>query len=126
MHKGVLLVAVHFITLACVLYTIGVWAERFQRKLKWWHNIFFWAGFVADTTGTTAMVIIAGSFFKSTFHGITGLSAILLMLFHAIWATIVLLRKDEKMILNFHRFSIIVWIIWLIPMLSGIILGAKF
>ncbi|MCX6244865.1 MAG: HsmA family protein [Bacteroidetes bacterium] len=121
-----LLVAVHFITLACVLYTIGVWAERIRRKLKWWHTIFFWAGFISDTTGTTAMGIMAGSFFRSTFHGITGLSAILLMLFHAIWATIVLVRKDEKMILNFHRFSIIVWIIWLIPMVSGIILGAKF
>ena len=126
MHKGVLLIAVHFITLACVLYTIGVWAERIQRKLKWWHTILFWAGFASDTTGTTAMGIIAGSFFRSTFHGITGLSAILLMLFHALWATIVLVRKDETMILNFHRFSIIVWIIWLIPMLSGIILGAKF
>ncbi len=125
MHNDILLVAVHFITLACVLYTIGVWAERIQRRLKWWHTIFFWAGFASDTTGTTAMGILAGSFFRSTFHGITGLSAILLMLFHAIWATIVLIRKDEALINNFHRFSIMVWIIWLIPMLSGIILGAK-
>ena len=36
------------------------------------------------------------------------LLAILLMLFHAIWATIVLVKKNEKMIINFHKFSIFV------------------
>jgi uncharacterized repeat protein (TIGR03987 family) len=46
-------------------------------------------------------------------------------LFHAIWATIVLARKNEKMILNFHKFSILVWAIWLIPMISGAIFGAS-
>ena len=54
----------------------------------------------------------------------TGKVAILIMLFHAIWATWVLIKKDEKLILSFHKFSVIVWIIWMIPMLSGMILGA--
>jgi hypothetical protein len=39
------------------------------------------------------------------------LLAILLMLFHAIWAAIVLVKKNEKMIINFHKFSIFVWVI---------------
>lgn len=51
-------------------------------------------------------------------HGLSGVLAILLMFVHAIWATIVLVRKDEKMILNFHKFSIFVWLIWLIPYFS--------
>jgi uncharacterized repeat protein (TIGR03987 family) len=51
-------------------------------------------------------------------HGISGLAAILLMLVHAVWAFIVLLRKDEKMINNFHKFSLVVWFIWLIPYFS--------
>ena len=51
-------------------------------------------------------------------HGFSGVLAIVLMFIHAIWATVVLVRKDEKMIANFHKFSIAVWLIWLIPYLS--------
>jgi uncharacterized repeat protein (TIGR03987 family) len=125
MHSTTLIYAIVFISLACLLYTIGVWAERIQRRLKWWHFYFFGAGFVCDTIGTSEMSIISGSLFKLNFHGITGNTAILLMLFHAIWAFVVLLKKNEKMILKFHRFSIMVWIIWLIPMISGMIFGAS-
>jgi len=120
-----LLLSILFINLAMVLYSIGVWAERIQRKLKWWHLWFFWSGLVSDTIGTSAMFIIAGSFWQPTFHGFTGKAAILIMLFHAVWATVVLARKQENMILNFHKFSLVVWIIWMIPMLSGMILGAS-
>jgi uncharacterized repeat protein (TIGR03987 family) len=55
------------------------------------------------------------------FHGLTGLLAIVLMFIHAVWATVVLLRKDEKMIQNFHKFSVIVWFIWLIPYFSPMV-----
>lgn len=116
--------AILFINLACLLYTIGVWAEKLQHKLKWWHTAFFWSGLICDTIGTTAMSLLSGSLFKLTFHGITGNIAILLMLFHAVWATIVLLKNKERLILNFHRFSVLVWIIWLIPMVSGMVFGA--
>ncbi|MFH1160901.1 MAG: HsmA family protein [bacterium] len=120
-----LLFSIIFINLAMAFYSIGVWAERFQRKLKGWQAIFFWTGFICDTIGTTAMTLLAGTLFKFTFHGLTGLAAILIMLFHAIWATVVLVQKNEKLILTFHRFSVVVWIIWMIPMLSGMILGAS-
>ena len=119
----VLLAAIIFINLALVLYTVGVWAERLQRRLKWWHLIFFWSGLAADTIGTTAMSILSGSLFEASFHGITGNTAIALMFLHAVWATVVLMRKNEKMILNFHRFSVIVWAIWLIPMITGGVFG---
>lgn len=122
--SSTLVIAIVFINLALVLYTVGVWAERIQRRLKWWHLVFFWGGLIADTTGTTAMSVLSGSLFKATFHGITGNAAILLMLFHAVWATIVLIRRNEKQIMNFHKFSIFVWIIWLIPMISGMVFGA--
>jgi len=35
-------------------------------------------------------------------HGITGVIAIVLMFIHALWALIVLVKKDEKAILNFQ------------------------
>lgn len=118
-----LIFAIVFINLALVLYTVGVWAERLQSRLKWWHLIFFWTGLVADTIGTTAMSMISGSLFEASFHGITGNTAIALMFLHAVWATVVLVRKNERMILRFHKFSLIVWLIWLIPMVTGGIFG---
>lgn len=119
-----LIYAVVFINLALVLYTVGVWAEKLQKRLKVWHVVVFWGGLICDTIGTGAMGSIAGGMFQFNFHGITGMTAILLMLFHATWATIVMVKNDEKMKVGFHKFSIVVWVIWLIPMLSGMIFGA--
>lgn len=118
-----LIAAIVFINLAALFYTIGVWSEKLQGKLKWWHAIVFWLGFTCDTIGTTAMSLLVGSLFQFNFHGITGLSAVLLMLFHASWATLVLIQRNKRMIIKFHKFSIIVWIIWLIPMITGIVFG---
>jgi len=56
-------------------------------------------------------------------HGITGLIAIILMLIHAAWAFVVLIKKDEKAINNFHKFSLGVWVIWLIPYFSPMFFG---
>lgn len=118
-----LVYAIISITSALIFYTIGVWSERIQRELKRWHLFVFYLGLIFDTLGTTLMSKIAVGGFQLNFHGITGLLAIILMLFHAIWATIVLINNDKKTKATFHRFSIIVWMIWLIPFISGAILG---
>lgn len=115
--------AVIFINLAFVFYTIGVWSEKKQGILKFWHVIIFLIGLLFDTLGTTFMGRISGSMFSVSFHGITGLSALLLMIFHVLWAITVLLRNNEKMKSEFHRFSVVVWFIWMIPFLSGAIMG---
>jgi uncharacterized repeat protein (TIGR03987 family) len=108
------------INLALLFYSIGVWSERIQGRLKTWHTVFFWLGLVCDTIGTGIMFDYAGGM-KFDIHGISGVLAIALMFIHAIWATVVLVRKDEKMILNFHKFSIFVWLVWLIPYFSPMI-----
>ena len=106
-----------FINLALLFYTIGVWSERIQGRLKVWHTVLFWFGLVCDTLGTGMMFDYVGGM-SFDIHGLSGMLAIVLMLIHAVWATIVLVKKDEKMIVNFHRFSIFVWLIWLIPYFS--------
>jgi uncharacterized repeat protein (TIGR03987 family) len=58
-------------------------------------------------------------------HGITGAVAIVLMVVHAVWATAVLARKDEKAMRSFHKFSILVWAIWLVPFVLGMMMGMK-
>lgn len=114
--------AVIIINLALLFYSIGVWSERIAGRLKPWHLGFFWLGLVFDTWGTGMMFEYAGGL-TFDIHGLTGLAAILLMLIHAVWATAVLVRKNETMILRFHRFSVFVWLIWLVPYLSPMFMG---
>jgi uncharacterized repeat protein (TIGR03987 family) len=125
----ILVFATTTITLALVFYTFGVWGERKANTLKKWHVATFWMGLVCDTTGTLTMERIAKSgvvsisTIASTIHGITGILAIALMVFHAIWATTVLVKSDDEKKQNFHRFSVIVWTIWLIPYFIGMFIG---
>lgn len=105
---------------ALLLYTVGVWAERIQGRLKIWHLVLFCLGLICDSLGTGMMFEYAGGMMFDL-HGITGLLAIVLMMIHVVWALIVLIRKDEEMIKKFHKFSIIVWVLWLIPYFSPMI-----
>jgi uncharacterized repeat protein (TIGR03987 family) len=123
--------AVIAITLALVFYTIGVWAEHKAKVLRPWHLAFFWLGLCMDTAGTMMMSRIAqnaaggisGMGGLSGAHGITGLVAIVLMMIHAVWASVVLARRDEHAMHTFHRFSVEVWVIWLVPFVLGMIMG---
>jgi len=114
------------ITLALIFYSLGVWSERISKYLKSWHVAAFWTGFMFDLTGTYAMHLLANGRFDITKpHTFTGQIALILMLLHAVWATHVIFRKDERMKMKFHKFSIFVWIIWLIPYLGGMYLGMR-
>ena len=124
MDIKILLFSTIAITLALVFYSIGVWSERFAKILKPKHLAFFWAGFAFDTTGTTLMTTLATTVTNGNFlniHAITGILAIVLMLLHAIWATITLISGNEQRLRSFHRFSLAVWLIWLIPYCIGFI-----
>lgn len=127
--NGMLIFAIITITLALLFYTIGVFGERKSKTLNKKHVIIFWLGLVCDTTGTLAMSQIAKSGIESIgstsqmIHGVTGFLAIVLMLFHAVWATFVLYKNDEVQKAKFHKFSIIVWLVWLVPYIVGMIIG---
>ncbi|PKQ16407.1 MAG: TIGR03987 family protein [Actinobacteria bacterium HGW-Actinobacteria-7] len=107
------------ITLALVFYSVGVWSERIAGRLKPWHLGFFYLGLACDTVGTGMMFSFAKGMTFDV-HGITGVLAIVLMLVHAVWATVVLVRRDENWITRFHTFSIVVWVVWLVPYCSPI------
>ncbi|CEQ21489.1 HsmA family protein [Paraclostridium sordellii] len=124
-----LIVAIITITLALVFYTVGVFSERKAKKLKKIHVVIFYLGLICDTTGTFLMSQISKSgninisSTAQTIHGVTGTIAILLMLFHAVWATWVIYKNDEEKQLVFHKFSIVVWFLWLIPYIIGAMIG---
>jgi uncharacterized repeat protein (TIGR03987 family) len=119
-----MLASVVLITLALVFYSIGVWSEHLAGRLKGWHLVFFWLGLICDTTGTGLMFEMANAQPFSV-HGLTGIVAIVLMFIHAVWASVVLARKDERLIVNFHKFSIVVWLIWLIPYFNGFFVSMR-
>jgi len=119
--------SITLITLALIFYSLGVWAERISRFLKLWHVIAFWTGFIFDVSGTWAMPIIAKNTFDLTNpHTLTGQIALWLMLAHAIWASVVVKRGDKKELINFNKYSVVVWLFWLIPYISGLYMGMKF
>jgi uncharacterized repeat protein (TIGR03987 family) len=112
------------ITLALIFYSLGIWSERFVRYLKPWHVVAFWAGFLFDISGTYAMHLLATKPFNLLdSHTLTGQVAIWLMLIHAVWATWVVKQGSENARRGFHKYSLFVWLIWLIPYFGGIYLG---
>jgi len=119
-----------FINFAFILYTVGVWSEKIQGKLTQGHLIFFWLGIICDFLGTSAMEemskghVINSSLYQyvpisDSFHSLTGVLALLLMLLHSCWATVIIMKHKEIWTLKFHRYSVIVWLIWLLPFVSG-------
>jgi uncharacterized repeat protein (TIGR03987 family) len=121
----VIVYAVVLITAALVFYSVGVWSERIQRILRWWHVGFFVAGLSCDLAGTVAMSRITGFQPRNpTLIAVmesSGLVALILMGIHLAWAVAVLLRGSAQAKRTFHRFSLVVWSIWLIPYLTGAI-----
>jgi uncharacterized repeat protein (TIGR03987 family) len=119
-----MIVSATLITLALVFYSLGVWAERISRYLKKWHIGAFWTGFLFDIAGTWGMHLIArGPFNLLDAHTLSGQVALWLMLCHAVWATYVAHRGSERAKAGFHRYSMFVWCAWLVPYVSGVIMG---
>jgi hypothetical protein len=46
-----------------------------------------------------------------------------LLFFHALWATLVHARKNPAPKAKFHRYSLVVWAVWLLPYVSGMLVG---
>jgi uncharacterized repeat protein (TIGR03987 family) len=123
--SGLQIASIILITLALVFYSVGVWAERLRRYLLSWHVAAFWAGFCFDITGTGAMELMSPGFNWASLHTITGQIALWLMLAHAAWATRVVCRDESGLRRRFHRYSLLVWCVWLVPYIGGMILGMR-
>lgn len=119
-----LIIPATIMSLAFVFYTTGVWSERIQRDLHGWHVALFWLGLGCDGTATELMhrLTVAGQN-PGVVHTLTGFSAFGLMAVHAAWATWVLFRGSAEARSGFHRYSIVVWTVWLVPYFGGMIAG---
>ena len=101
--------------------------ERLRGTLQPRHAVAFGLGLLADATGTFLMTRIAGGRRDAgvaagsldTLMAVSGTAALLLMAVHLAWAIVVLIRNRPNELRTFHRFSLVVWIIWLIPYVAG-------
>jgi uncharacterized repeat protein (TIGR03987 family) len=124
--SSALITSVILISLALVFYSLGVWAERLDRTLKLWHVAAFWAGFMFDVSGTWAMHRLAQHPFDlGAPHTLTGQIALWLMLIHALWAVSVARNGSERARSRFHRYSLAVWFVWLVPFVGGMVMAMK-
>lgn len=112
------------ITLALVFYTAGVWSERRSQGLQGWHVALFGAGLFFDAFGTWLMSRIADASDQErtalmAVMAVTGAVALILMALHFAWAWWTFARGTQEQKTQFHKFSVIVWAIWLIPYFTG-------
>lgn len=129
--SSTLLFAIIAMTTALISYTIGVWSEKRAGTLKPAHLGFFWFGLACDTLGTEGMRRIAehaaqtGAAVPAGFnlHSFLGAAALVLMAVHATWASYTYLKHNAQAARSFHRFSLSVWGLWLVPFVSGLILA---
>lgn len=117
-----LIFAVVSISLALIFYTVAVFWERHNGNLEWQHFVLFVCGLFFDSLGTFLMSSLAGGW-SWNIHALTGLVAIILMLVHVVWALVVLIGKNINLRSKFHKFSLIVWLFWLIPFIVGMVLN---
>jgi len=119
-----LIAAIIIITLALVFYSIGVIGEARRKKLIWRDVVWFGCGLVSDFIGTMTMrqISLNGENvlapWANTLMTISGTAAIILMLIRIIFAVLVMLKfpnYKEK----FHKWSIVIYVFWLISYISG-------
>lgn len=123
-----LILAIVFITTALIFYTAGVWTEHRAGSLTWRHAALFATGLLFDVLGTAQMSAIAASGqLRSRGAGtaltgvmqVTGALALILMAAHLAWAVVVLVRNRPAEKATFHRLSLGVWALWLVPYMTG-------
>lgn len=123
-----LIFAIVLISAALALYTAGVWGERRSGTLLVRHVALFASGFACDAGGTALMTRIAESGTYSadgiaavltTLMSVTGGLALALMGIHLLWAVGVMSKGSSEARKVFHRFSVVVWAIWLVPYFTG-------
>ena len=64
---------------------------------------------------------LEGSPILAQLMAISGVVALVLMGLHLAWAVVVMIRNKPAERKSFHKFSLVVWTIWLVPYFTGAI-----
>jgi len=122
-NETMLIAAIIFLTIAWICYSIGIIVES-SGILKPWHVKLFWLGLLFELTGATLMFIL-GKGEVYPIHMIVGAIALALIIFHNILASIIIKTGNIMLLRCFPKFSLTVYLIWLIAFITGMIIGMK-
>ncbi len=112
------------LSMALIFYSVGVWSERIQGRLKGWHVVALGLGVVCNFAGTTFMGELARLLgHANCLHTVLCSISIFLMTLHAVWAFWTFRKGAVKAKYFFSRFGIVVWSMWLILYIVGIYMG---
>jgi len=123
-NETMLIAAIIFLTIAWICYSIGIIVESSSGILKPWHVKLFWLGLLFELTGATLMFIL-GKGEVYPIHMIVGAIALALIIFHNILASIIIKAGNTMFLKCFPKFSLTVYLIWLIAFITGMIIGMK-
>lgn len=119
--------AVGTVTLALILYTVGIVNEQRSHRASAAVRTFLTAGLLFDVLATSLMVVASGSF-AATLHGVLGYSALGLML-----TDVVLLWRHwrrhgfAEVPRGLHLYSRGAYLYWLIAYFTGaaLVMGSR-
>lgn len=119
--EDAMLFSISCMVMALGLYTLAIWAERITHQLRAWMILVFSLAFACDITGTSLMSLMASqnASHEANMHMVCGISALLIMCLHLLWALFTIWKKGRAAKL-FHSFSLYAWMIWLLAFITGI------
>jgi uncharacterized repeat protein (TIGR03987 family) len=121
----IILLSVISICAALVFYTIAVWANFASKRLKPWHFGLFVAGLTTDVLATSGMAASVNGEMRWDFHTISGYTALFLMTITTLAGAWAVLKKNDQVLANFHRFAVPVWCVWMVSWTTGVVLGLQ-
>ncbi len=118
-----IMIATGLFTLALFLYSTAIWSGRKSSQLKVWQIVVFFLGVSSDALGVWITIEFIGAI-VFTPHAIFGFTALLLMSLHFFWmfALFVTCKPQTP---NTHRLSLLVWTVWMLSYLSGLVSGLE-
>lgn len=112
---------VWWIIAAGLLYTIVVWWVRSDGELCPWFVGIFTLAFALDIIGTSLMARLQLNL-DINLHSLLGLTALVIMGLHALWAWLSLRAQSQRAVNLFHRWSPWAWGLWMVALISGVII----
>jgi uncharacterized repeat protein (TIGR03987 family) len=120
----VILIAVISIVAALLFYSVAVWWNWLNKRLKPRHLVLFYLGLTCDILATALM---RSSVPEITYdlHTIVGLTALGLMLMVTVSGTYAVYRNSDPVLNNFHKVGMPIWFFWVVSWLTGVVVGIK-
>ncbi len=129
----VVLASIIFMSLALLLYSAGVFLERKDKEVWPRHAVLYGIALAFDIISVTIITVYAGlktgdpipTVITSNVNIIEELVGVVLLSVNVIWAIAVLREGTDKQLEIYHKFSLIIWVLWLAMYFLGLRTGTN-